>query len=102
MPKDISVVLLDGKDDFTKVGEETEESSFIDIIKSFPSIRLTTICLNGRHCNSALADGGPRSRVCSCDTPTQPPINMSGNFPAQLSVELVRAECVRQRLRGGH
>ena len=26
MPKDISVVLLGGKDDFSNVGEETEES----------------------------------------------------------------------------
>ena len=26
---------------------------------------------------SADADGGPRSRVCSCDTPAQPPIDMN-------------------------
>ena len=38
--------------------------------------------------NSAHADGGPRSRVCSRDTPAQPPIDMSGNFPAHVSVEL--------------
>ena len=32
--------------------------------------------------------GGPRSRVCSRNTPTQPPIDVSGNFPAHGSAEL--------------
>ena len=36
---------------------------------------------------SADADGGPRSRVCSRDTPAQPPINVSGNFSAHVSAE---------------
>ena len=31
----------------------------------------------GKNMNSADADGGPRSRVCSRDTPTQPPIDVS-------------------------
>ena len=38
---------------------------------------------------STHADGGPRSRVCSRDNPAQPPIDMSGNFPAHVSVELL-------------
>ena len=37
---------------------------------------------------SARADGGPRSRFCSRDTPAQPPIDASGNFPAHISVKL--------------
>ena len=37
--------------------------------------------------NSADADGGPRSRVCSRDTPAQPPIDVSGNFSAHVSAE---------------
>ena len=37
---------------------------------------------------SAHADGGPRSCVCSRDTPAQPPIDMSGNFPPHVSAEL--------------
>ena len=36
---------------------------------------------------SADADGGPRSRVCSRDTPAQPPIDVSGNFLAHVSAE---------------
>ena len=37
---------------------------------------------------SAHADGGPCSRVCSRNTPAQPPIDMSGIFPAHVSIEL--------------
>ena len=37
---------------------------------------------------SAHADGGPRSHVCSRNTSVQPPIDMSGNFPAHVSAEL--------------
>ena len=36
---------------------------------------------------SAHADGGPRSRVCSRDTPAQPPIDFSGNFSAHVSAK---------------
>ena len=35
--------------------------------------------------NAALADEGPRSCVCSRDTPAQPPIDTSRNFPAHVS-----------------
>ena len=37
---------------------------------------------------SARADWDPRSRVCSRDTPAQPPIDTSGNFQAHVSAEL--------------
>ena len=34
---------------------------------------------------SAHADGGPRPRVCSRDTPAKPPIDVSENFLAHVS-----------------
>ena len=35
----------------------------------------------------AHADGGPRSRVCARRPSAQPPIDISGNFPAHVSAE---------------
>ena len=37
--------------------------------------------------NSAHADGGPRSRVAHTIPSAQPPIDVSGNFPAHVSAE---------------
>ena len=36
---------------------------------------------------SADADGGPRSRVRTAGHSAQPPIDVSGNFPAHVSAE---------------
>ena len=36
---------------------------------------------------SADTDGGPRSRVRTAGHSAQPPIDVSGNFPARLSAE---------------
>ena len=36
---------------------------------------------------SAEADGGPRSRVRTAGHSAQPPIDVSGNFPAHVSAE---------------
>jgi hypothetical protein len=49
-----------------------------------------TVCtapLGPKICNSASADGGPRSRVCARETLRSTPIDISGNFPAHVSAE---------------